>query len=110
MEPDQFQTLIPEEDKHVWYFELILEHIFYFIFSHAFPSNKAHFLWEFVVFVTIWKSGSVSCPKSASVWCLGLGTFHIWTGTWNLVPVPNGTFFRYFTLCVLTKTFISVKK
>ncbi len=31
-------------------------------------------------------------------------------GTWNSVPVPNGTFFRYFTLCVITKTFISVKK
>ncbi len=50
-------------------------------------------------------------------WCeLGLGTVHIWTGTstgigtWNSVPVPNGTFFRYFTLCVITKTFISVKK
>ncbi len=39
---------------------------------------------------------------------LGLGTVHIWTGTstgigtWNSVPVPNGTFFRYFTLCVIT--------
>ncbi len=31
-------------------------------------------------------------------------------GTWNSVLVPNGTFFRYFTLCVTTKTFISVKK
>ncbi len=47
---------------------------------------------------------------------LGLGTVHIWTGTstgigtWNSVPVPNGTFFRYFTLCIITKTFISVKK
>ncbi len=47
---------------------------------------------------------------------LGLGTVHIRTGTstgigtWNSVPVPNGTFFRYFTLFVITKTFISVKK
>ncbi len=34
---------------------------------------------------------------------LGLGTVHIWTGTgigtWNPVPVPNCTFFRYFSLC-----------
>ncbi len=42
---------------------------------------------------------------------LGLGTIHIRTGTVPVsVPVPNGTFFQYFTLWVTTKTFISVKK
>ncbi len=46
---------------------------------------------------------------------LGLGTVHIWTGTstgigtWNSVPVPNGTFFRYFTLCVITNIYFSEK-
>ncbi len=43
---------------------------------------------------------------------LGLGTVHILTntGTWNLVPVPNCTVFRYFTLSVITKNIISVVK
>ncbi len=41
------------------------------------------------------------CPWGTLCTSLGLGTVHIWTGTgtWNSVPVPNGTFFRYFTLC-----------
>ncbi len=40
------------------------------------------------------------------VYCVGLGNVHIWTsiGTRNSVLVPNGSFFQYFTLCMITKT------
>ncbi len=52
-------------------------------------------------------------PHFYQVHGLGLGTVHICNstgiGTWNSVPVPNGTFFRYFTLCNNKNIYFSEK-